>query len=183
MKITELKKEISVKEFIADYVDVPRFSAGCEKCPEYGKTWACPPYDFDRPELISRFDTVLLVAKKTELDDERIFPSDEELKNAWEELLLPVNTALNDELLALEADSPGSLALFAGGCGECEVCSREADLPCVHPEKCRYSPEALCADVVKILEDLFSENVEWAEKGRLPKKYVLLGGLLKKAES
>lgn len=180
MNITTLTKEIPIEKLIKDYLDVQRFDACCAKCENYGKNWACPPFDFDPEELISRYGSILLYAKKAEPECDRVFASDAELKDAWEELLFPVDEALRRELLELEKACPESLALFSGGCNECETCTREKGLPCVRPELRRCSPEALGCDVLKIMDEVFGETAEWAANGRLPKKYLLLGGLLKK---
>lgn len=181
MKVTTLKKEIPVKELAERFMDVERISECCEKCPGYGKKWACPPLGFDPMEFIFEYDSILVAVMRAELSDDRLFSSHEELEAAWRELLAPVKAKLADELFALERAYPNSLALLSGGCDGCAVCAREKGMPCVRPEVCRYSPEALGCDVLALLDELFGEKAEWAEAGRLPKKYLLLGGLLKKA--
>ena len=181
MEIQTLKAEISCKEFIDGFVDIPRFDACCAKCPGYGKTWACPPYAFDPMDIWAGYGTLLLYGKKaivpqSEVETER---DPHELYLAYERLLRPVEHALLEELYGLEKEYPGSLALSAGGCDICEECTRGAALPCRFADRMRYSVESLGGNVLKCITDIFKEEVLWAENGRLPGHYILLGGLLK----
>ena len=172
MKVTTLEKEIPLSEFSGGYVDVPRFEACCRECPNYGKKWACPPYGFDSMEIWEKYSSIILDAKKALL-------SDDERDGDYRVIRAPVKKELSSELLALEASVPGSLALFAGGCDVCAECARGSGEPCVRPELMRYSVESIGGDVLRSLRDFFGEEVEWAENGRLPGKYILLGALLK----
>ena len=182
MEVLTLKAEISCFEFIEGFVDVPRFLACCAQCPGYGKTWACPPYDFDPMDIWRGYSSVLLYAKKAILPKDEIAAERDPhgLHEAYERLLKPVKRELMDELYALESENPGSLALSAGGCGLCKECTRGEGLPCRKPDKMRYSVESIGGDVLKCIRELMHEEVLWAENGRLPKHYILLGGLLKK---
>lgn len=181
MTVTELSKEIPTALFTEGFVDVPLFAACCEKCPGYGKKWACPPYDFDPGEIFFRYSSILLFARKVVLTEEERGEgaSGAELKARYDAILRPVKDALLSDLLALEAATPGSLALGAGGCDICGECTRAYGKACVHPEKMRFSVESLGGNVLKALEVFFGEKAEWAENGRLPEKFILLGALLK----
>ena len=86
------------------------------------------------------------------------------------------------ELLAMEAEAPGSLALFAGKCDLCPVCARTEGKPCRMPERMRYSIEALGGDCSGALEKYFGETLQWSAGQRLPEQIILLGGLLLKNE-
>ena len=44
------------------YIDIPKFGAMCAQCPNYGKIWTCPPYDFDPMEIWDRCEEAQLVA-------------------------------------------------------------------------------------------------------------------------
>ena len=48
------------------------------------------------------------------------------------------------------------------------------------PELIRYSVESLGGDVVKLLRDAFHVDILWAQNGRLPEYFMLVGGLLTK---
>ena len=180
--IITLKKEISRAEFVAGYVDIPKFAGCCMRCKGYGRTWACPPYDFDVSDFWNDYSSVLLYGKKVIVPQEmldKVYEPDE-LKKAYYGLLKPVKRDMLDELFDMERQYEGSTALSSGGCDFCEKCARLSDKPCVHPEKKRYSVESIGGDVVKSLKELFNEEVVWASDGRLPEHYILLGALLKK---
>ncbi|MBR0134631.1 MAG: DUF2284 domain-containing protein [Clostridia bacterium] len=180
LRVVDLKYEIPCVDFIKEYVDVPRFLKCCSECPGYGKTWACPPYDFDPAGIWASYGTLLLYAKKVVIPEEaRRIPEGSE-REAYESLLRPYKEALFEELLSMEREEPGSFALSAGGCLECEACTRPENKPCRLPSRMRYSVESIGGDVLKAIENLLGEKVLWAEKGMLPEHFILLGGLLKK---
>ena len=80
--------------------------------------------------------------------------------------------------LAMEADHPGSLALFPGRCDWCPVCARIEGKPCRMPDRMRCSIEALGADCGGIMERFFGQKLQWASGNRLPEQMILLGRLL-----
>ncbi|MDR3279044.1 MAG: DUF2284 domain-containing protein [Synergistaceae bacterium] len=41
----------------------------CAECPVYGKTWFCPPFDFDVDEFLGRYDYAYLFAAKITHDE------------------------------------------------------------------------------------------------------------------
>ena len=42
-------------EYIAVYRDARRFGACCRACPNYGRSWACPPFDFDMDDYLAGY--------------------------------------------------------------------------------------------------------------------------------
>lgn len=181
-KIQNLICEIPAEDFIRRFVDIPRFFACCEKCPGFGKTWACPPYDFDPLSVWQRFSSVMLYGKKLMIGESlrQTRLDDEALSRTSYFLFDNARRALLEELFTLERENTGSLALSAGGCSFCENCTRPQGLPCRSPERMRFSVESLGGDVSKALNECFGIELKWAENGRLPEYYVLLGALLKK---
>lgn len=169
-------------EFIEGFVDVPRFMGACSACGNYGKKWACPPYDFDPAEIWIKYSSVLLYCKRIELDEETLEKSysPEELANAYNGIFSRVKSEMLEELFKLEAEHGGSLALSAGGCDICFRCARQDGLPCIMPDKMRFSVESIGGDVVKSLREYFGIEIEWAKDGKLPAHFSLLGGLLLK---
>ncbi|MBO4848032.1 MAG: metal-binding protein [Clostridia bacterium] len=182
IKVETLTAELPMDEFIASFVDVERFEACCAQCPGYGKTWACPPYSFDPNGVWSRYKSIELYAKKVFVPESmrEKHHSADELAKAYNELLTPVKDRLMDELYAMERETPHSLALSAGGCGLCAECTRPHGERCRNPRKMRWSVESLGGDVLKCITQVLGEEVLWAENGRLPEHFILLGGLLKK---
>jgi predicted metal-binding protein len=172
---------LDMETFISDFVDVERFLGCCSECPSFGKTWACPPYGFDPMDIWSSHIGILLYAKKLIVPEDlrsRIYGK-EELSRVMMELVDPVKTALMNELYDMERAEPGSLALSAGGCDLCEECARGKGLPCFKPELMRCSVESLGGNVIKCITELLGEEVLWADNGKLPEHFILLGGLLK----
>ena len=51
-------------EYIAVYRDARRFGACCRACPNYDRSWACPPFDFDMDDYLSGYRTALIIATK-----------------------------------------------------------------------------------------------------------------------
>lgn len=181
-EVITLSCKVDMDRFISDFTDVKRFLACCGECPSFGRTWACPPYDFDPMNVWRSYKSILIYARKVTVPVEmrsRTY-SKEELSRVMEELIAPVKKALEDELRGMEKAEPGSLALSAGGCDHCEVCMRGKGLPCVKPELMRCSVESLGGNVVKCITELLEEKVVWAENGSLPEHFILLGGLLQK---
>lgn len=66
-----MEKEYSVVLPMADYIrefrDAGRFIEYCKACGQYGTCWACPPFDFDTDKVLGRYDSILLVAVKTDV--------------------------------------------------------------------------------------------------------------------
>ncbi|MBQ6358699.1 MAG: DUF2284 domain-containing protein, partial [Clostridia bacterium] len=89
-----------------------------------------------------------------------------------------VKADLARELLFLEKERPGSLALLGGKCDLCPVCARTEGKPCRTPDRMRYSIESLGGDCGGALEKYFGEILQWAQGNRLPEQIILLGGLL-----
>ena len=173
---TTLERTVPLSEFIRDLVDVPRFLGCCQDCPHYGQVWSCPPYDFDPMALWRRYDAIHLYARKLIFTKDRLFPGE---RRAFEQTELPkVKADLARELLFLEKERPGSLALLGGKCDLCPVCARTEGKPCRMPDRMRYSIESLGGDCGGALEKYFGEILQWAQGNRLPEQIILLGGLL-----
>lgn len=177
---TTLEKTVPLKEFRRDLVDVPRFSGYCQDCPNYGRFWSCPPFEFDPREIWERYGALLLYAQKIVFQKDRLFPGE---RRTFEEKELPkIKGAMARELLDRESRTPGSLALFPGRCDWCPVCARVEGKPCRMPERMRYSIEALGGDCGGALEKYYGETLQWSAGQRLPEQIILLGGLLLKNE-
>ena len=123
-----LQRTVPLDEFARALVDVPRFTGYCMDCPNHGQFWSCPPFDFDPMTLWGRYGQLLLFVRKVTFRKDRLFPGE---RRAFEEQELPkIKGAMARELLAMEAERPGSLALFPGRCDWCPVCARVEGRPC-----------------------------------------------------
>ena len=165
-----------MSEFMGDLVDVPRFLGYCQDCPNCGRYWSCPPYDFAPTGVWARYGALLLYARKLVFSKDRLFPME---RRAFEGEELPkIKADMARALLEMEADRPGSRALFPGRCEWCKSCARPAGEPCRSPERMRYSIESLGGDCSGAIERYFGETLQWASGDRLPEQIILLGGLL-----
>ena len=52
----------SAKEYLEYYVDTEKFIKYCKECPNYGKIWSCPEYDFKPEELWRKYEWLQVYA-------------------------------------------------------------------------------------------------------------------------
>ena len=79
----ELTQTISTEELIRHFRNEEEVSGYCRECENFGKSWGCPPFDFDVEDRLKQYKEVLLVATK-------ITPKEQGLPlNAAQELILP----------------------------------------------------------------------------------------------
>ncbi len=172
---------VPVRQYLADYVDIPTFLEACKACPNYGQVWSCPPYDFDVVSYWSRYETLYLLATKILFQEEYLTRTytKEEL-DALLDAVLPVEKQkLRDELSKKEELYPGSVSLSGGSCQICRGgCTRPQGLPCRFPGEMRYSVESLGGNVGLSISKLMGLHLEWMEEGRLPHHFILVNGLL-----
>ena len=171
--ITQFEAEIGTAEYLKDFVDADYFLSCCKVCQNYGHVWACPPYDFAPRDLWRQYDRLRVYGYQVRYSGERT-------QKEMEEVLWKVKERLDEEMLHLEAETPGSLALSAGSCTRCESCSRPEGKPCRFPQLMRHSIESVGGDVGKTIEKLCGIQIQWAKEGCLPDHYVVAGGLLMK---
>lgn len=171
-----------VSDFVKSCVDIPRFLGSCRECPNYNKRWSCPPYSFSVEAVWKQYKDILLYERKIPISKElqKNEYSQEEINETCRALLAPAKRQMTDDLLTLEAQNPGSRALFAGTCEFCDDCNKESGEPCRHPDLMRYSIEALGGNVALAAQIYFDDDILWAKDGHLPEYYILLGGLLKR---
>lgn len=162
-----------LKDYLCQYVDPAKFLACCEACPNYNQVWSCPPYDFSPLSVWQNYDEIRLMARF-------LIPGENRDGQALVRALHQEKQRFHQELLALEAQYPGSLALSCGSCDACPVCSRKEGLPCRHPEQMRCSIESLGGDVGKTAQDYFHKPILWMEGNIAPDYLMLVGGLLLK---
>lgn len=169
--LKKFQSETDVENYVENYVNIEEFLECCRQCPEYGKIWSCPPFDFDPLDMWRKFSRILIYGYRIEYSGER---SREEMTD----VLLQVKERVTEELFEMEKQIPGSVSLSAGDCEICETCSRVDGQPCRFPERMRYSIESLGGNVGKTISRLCGIEIEWIEEGRLPEHFVLCGGLL-----
>lgn len=171
--LERFETETDIESYINDYVDIDGFLECCKSCPNYGKIWSCPPYDFDPMDIWRAYDRILIVGYRLTFGEDRT--EDGMTKVLWE-----IKQKLAEELYAEEEKFPGSQSLSAGNCQICEGCAKPEGKPCRFPDKMRYSIESIGGNVGKTISRLCGIEIEWIEDGKLPEHFVLVGGLLKK---
>lgn len=181
MNYTVTSKEVTVNadDFVRQYRDVERIRAFCLQCPGYGKTWSCPPFDFD-PRIVSDgFKSVKLMATTIEFDESTrdACKTSEQSSVMGREAIQEVWKTLLPSLYEMERQSPGSRC-FTFRCSLCpEGCTRPEGKPCRRPEKMRHSLESVGFDIVAMTRDLLDINLEWSSDGSLPKHLTLVTAL------
>lgn len=169
--------EIPVEEYVRRFRDVDRFMPCCRACPNYGRVWACPPFDRDIDRELGRYSRALIVATK-------ITPLDTGLPlSESQRLIRPERLRLESRLRQMERQCGGRSFAYAGSCLYCPegTCTRTAGLPCRHPDKVRPSLEAYGFDIGRTTAELFGIDLLWSTDGHIPVYLTLVTALLHNA--
>ncbi|MCC8045557.1 MAG: DUF2284 domain-containing protein [Clostridiales bacterium] len=188
--------DVSIEEYLETCVDVATFVEYCRACPNYNKTWSCPEFDFDPVSYWKKYDMLHLIGEKIYLPESLTGGSysAQEASRLTAKIMGIYKNALAEELLLMEKNKPGSISLSGGYCTECSreqgsktadeqmidsgFCTRGRGLPCRHPERMRYSIEALGGNVGLTVTKYLHQQLLWMEEGKLPEYYMLVLGLL-----
>ena len=122
-------------------------------CENYNKNWSCPPFT-PKPkefkEILSEYNYAIIL-KFDSLADPNM-----QLKKFYEvwnkDKIRVLEAVLEIERQAFKMGFPFALALRAGSCNLCSKC--DVSKPCKHPEKLRFSPEAVGVNIWKTLENV-----------------------------
>lgn len=172
-RLERFEREVVAEDFVGRFRDEERMIRLCMECPSYGRSWGCPPFDFDTSEVLSRYRYARIIATRFSLEDKR---------KDWDEVrngLRPLRLRHEAELRDLEGLCDGRAFSFVGECLHCgeETCSRLQGLPCRHPDKLRPSLESFGFDLTKTLSELFGIELLWSSNGVLPEYIVLVSAL------
>jgi len=182
--IEDRQVDVGMEQLMA-YHDYELTQRLCAQCPNYGKTWACPPFDFDVDELLSPFKRARVFATIVTLDDDarhRCTTADE----ASALMLAALRQAYDHiapTLLEMERNTPGSLALLSiSSCPHCDTCPRSTSAcdHCLHPELMRHSLESVGFLLSDISRDLLNHPLTWSTGTLPPSTTTLLTALLMK---
>lgn len=165
-------------DYIARYRDAERFLACCRACGNYGRSWACPPFDEDPEPTLRRYRSVLLVATKITPAEEGI-PLEEAHR-----MIRPERLRLERRLRELEHRCGGRSYAYAGRCLHCPegTCARIAGGPCRHPDLLRPSLEAVGFDLGRTASELLGIELRWSHDGKIPEYLTLVCGLFHNAD-
>lgn len=169
---------LPVADYIDRFRDAGRFIGYCRECPNFGKSWGCPPFDYDVERLLRRYRMALLVATI-------ITPAEggRPLSDAGA-LIRPERERLERRLLSMEKLYAGRSFAYVGTCLWCPpgTCTRAGGQPCRHPELVRPSLEACGFDIGKTASELFGIELKWGAEGMLPEYLTLVCGFFHNAE-
>lgn len=143
----------------------------CKMCPNYGRKWGCPPFEYDVVEKILKYNYIELFATRVVFTVAALLPDEKELIARTE------CACIESKLLALERTTKGVASANIGGCERCTECgcTRPNGAPCRHPELLRPSLEAYGFDVPDLLYSAFGINLTPASHSS---ELVLLTALL-----
>lgn len=170
--VEEFAADITVDEYISGFRDETRFMELCKQCPNYGKSWGCPPFDFNTEHFLRQYEYAHLMAA-------RITPAENDIPiGQTQEFIRPERFRIEKELLEMERLYKGRAFAYIGRCLHCNdaVCTRQCNKPCLHPDKVRPSLEAFGFDIERTLAELFRIKLLWGENGKLPEYLVLVSG-------
>lgn len=159
-------------DYIARFRDAERIEGYCRSCPNYGRSWGCPPFGFRMEEYLAGYDSALLVATKISPQTRNLPITDATA------LIRPERIRLERRLLEMERLYDGRSFAYAGTCLYCPAgrCTRPNGEPCRHPEWVRPSLEACGFDIVRTTSELFGLELKWGTDGLMPEYLILVCG-------
>lgn len=146
-------KDIKFDPKVQTYCNNPKF-----QCPNYSKSWACPPEAPYMKDPVSQFKKFFLIYSKFNLKPLKIRNEvdREEMENEIHKFLDNYNEDYNSKLI-----------LWDGYCRVChkedKKCTYQSNKPCRYPNEIRYSMEAVGIDVDKTVKKL-NIKLEWPPK-------------------
>ncbi|WP_263772810.1 DUF2284 domain-containing protein [Propionivibrio soli] len=150
------------------YHDPERIQGYCQSCEKHGQYWSCPPFAEPPLAQLGEWTHAVLVTQKTRV---ACGATKEELIECFLEARQTLCKAMRNS----EVD--GALAVVAGHCEGCSICTRSLGIACCAPTRMRYSLEALGFDVTGLAEGLAEQKVHWPAHG-LPDYLMTVGALL-----
>ncbi len=185
MRILCTSRKLSIPlELLKNMFQSTAILRACEQCPNFGRLWSCPPNDEQAEKILSTFSTANILSIVLRPD-----PNDSESQETFSltracDTIKTIRHTLDPLLLELEAQTPNSLALFAGSCVNCDnnECARISGQSCKTPEKTRYSLESLGFDICSMADIMFNIKIDWATSEKPADKLCLFSALLSKKE-
>ena len=171
--------KMDVKRWLQEYCYPETFCDYCKSCPNYDKVWSCPPGVPTAKGFLGKYTQVITIAVKViySKEDQPSGSTAEMIEKLRQDTYGKVKRILYEILLYIEKENPGTLLLGAGRCEQCENCSRLQDLPCKKPEKMRYSLTAFGFDFIKLVKELFDQELLWSQSD-LPEYNLAVTALL-----
>jgi predicted metal-binding protein len=165
--------DIDAKNYINEFRRTDYFIEFCQQCKNYGRRYGCPPFDDETLSIVEGYEKVRIMGVK-------IIPNNKQLPlSTANDLMKPVITEMNEELLELEKSLGGYAFGFVGTCPYCgdAPCARGSGEPCRHPDKVRPSLEAFGFDMSKTAKDLLGLEIKWSQGELIPEYLTLVCGV------
>lgn len=164
--------ELATDDYITGFHNPEKYIKACSGCPDFAKTWSCPPFDYNPLDLIRKYQKVCIVGIKIPVDDNT--PA----SNA-QKIMLPAKQLIGRVLMKMEALHNGRASTFIGKCVLCDEmsCTRPQGLPCRHPNLLRPSLEAYGFNVSDTASGLLGIDILWSKNGILPPYLTLIAAL------
>ena len=165
--------DIDAKNYINKFRRTDYFIEFCQQCKNYNHRYGCPPFDDETLSIVEGYEKVRIMGVK-------IIPNNKQLPlSAANDLMEPVITEMNEELLELEKSLGGYAFGFVGTCPYCSgaPCARISGEPCRHPDKVRPSLEAFGFDMSKTAKDLLGLEIKWSQGELIPEYLTLVCGV------
>lgn len=181
-RIQHTLANLPLADYIANYRDSERFMGYCRQCHNYERRWSCPPFAFDPDTLLARYSHLWIIGTRIEPDafESRPCASAQARIERCRELIAVARQTLDDDLLALEQQFPGSRSFLPGCCFRCptEACARIHGALCRYPDKLRHSLESFGFDLGRTSTQLLGIDLQWSHDEKMPPYLILVSGLL-----
>ncbi len=134
------------------------------RCPNYDRSWGCPPAAPYMEEGVSRYEHHLLIYVETALEGQDYQKANIRLKQEFEREMLATAKVLKEQ-------STEIMLLWSGHCNLCytrmeKICSYRSNQPCRFPEEIRYSMEAVGINVDATVKHV-GIDLEWPPKHKI----------------
>jgi len=143
--VVEVITRLTTMETLFKYYKPVEVEGYCSACPNYGRIWSCPPFDFDVTTYLAPYVHVLIIGLKT--------ADFEVTRRRFGDILNGISETKEIEEIEV---------LIAGNCYHCEVCTKTIGEPCILNEGTKYSLEALGFHVGDICEHILDAPLDWS---------------------
>ncbi|MFW5746439.1 MAG: DUF2284 domain-containing protein [Nanoarchaeota archaeon] len=173
--------EVECRYRIINTKDVPtskqQFADMCKQgCRNYDSKYCCPPFSPSFQAYVKEPYMLLLILK---IDLDQFDYKEYHKLRVGNAIIKP---RIERVMRALEPYTDSKFC-SSGACRLCKPCKRKANKPCQHPDKMRFSLEALGVDCNKLAETAFHVPLVWYKEKKAPTYTSVLSGLpLRKQE-
>lgn len=81
--VENFTSDITVEGYIAEFRDEPHFLELCKQCTNYGKSWGCPPFDFDTESFLRQYKYAAHLMATKIIPEDKDIPIEYTHKNSF----------------------------------------------------------------------------------------------------